>query len=181
MTYHPVTLENNTVEDQFTNLLMALDRNDKLRIIFTKANADTNGRIINELIDKFVTCNRERACAFYSLGQKRYLSVLKYCRLVIGNSSSGIIEAPSFGKPVINIGDRQKGRASADSVINCGCMEKEIQSAIELALTEEFENKAKNSRNPYEKEDTTVSIMGVIKDYLFNNKIKLKKEFYDIK
>lgn len=181
VTYHPVTLENNTVEDQFTNLLRALDRKDKLRIIFTKANADTNGRIINELIDKFVTCNRERACAFYSLGQKRYLSVLKYCRLVIGNSSSGIIEAPSFGKPVINIGDRQKGRAGADSVINCGCMEKEIQSAIELALTEEFENKAKNCRNPYEKEDTTVSIMGVIKDYLFNNKIKLKKEFYDIK
>ena len=181
VTYHPVTLENNTVEDQFTNLLGALDQNDKLRIIFTKANADTNGRIINELIDKFVTCNCERACAFYSLGQKRYLSVLKYCRLVIGNSSSGIIEAPSFGKPVINIGDRQKGRASADSVINCGCMEKEIQSAIELALTEEFENKAKNCRNPYEKEDTTVSIMGVIKDYLFNNKIKLKKEFYDIK
>ena len=181
VTYHPVTLENNTVENQFTNLLRALDRNDKLRIIFTKANADTNGRIINELIDKFVTCNRERACAFYSLGQKRYLSALKYCRLVIGNSSSGIIEAPSFGKPVINIGDRQKGRTSADSVINCGCMEKEIQSAIELALTEEFENKAKNSRNPYEKEDTTVSIMGVIKDYLFNDKIKLKKEFYDIK
>ncbi len=105
VTYHPVTLENNTVENQFTNLLRALDRNDKLRIIFTKANADTNGRIINELIDKFVTCNRERACAFYSLGQKRYLSALKYCRLVIGNSSSGIIEAPSFGKPVIVLGD----------------------------------------------------------------------------
>ena len=181
VTYHPVTLENNTVEEQFLNLLEVLDRNPKIRMIFTKANADTNGRIVNELIDKYAAQNSERACAFMSLGQKRYLSALKYCRIVIGNSSSGIIEAPSFGKPIINIGDRQKGRICADSVINCGYTQQEIQQAMETALTEEFENKAKNSRNPYEKEDTTVSIMGVIKDYLFNDKIKLKKEFYDIK
>ena len=181
VTYHPVTLENNTVEEQFLNLLEVLDRNPKIRMIFTKANADTNGRIVNELIDKYAAQNSERACAFVSLGQKRYLSALKYCRIVIGNSSSGIIEAPSFGKPIINIGDRQKGRICADSVINCGYTQQEIQQAMETALTEEFENKASNCRNPYEKENTAANIISVIKDYLLNDKIKLKKGFYDIK
>lgn len=177
VTYHPVTLENNTVEEQFLNLLKVLDRNPKIRMIFTKANADTNGRIVNELIDKYAAQNSERACAFVSLGQKRYLSALKYCRIVIGNSSSGIIEAPSFGKPIINIGDRQKGRICADSVINCGYTQQEIQQAMETALTEEFENKASNCRNPYEKENTAANIISVIKDYLLNDKIKLKKDF----
>lgn len=181
VTYHPVTLENNTVEEQFLNLLKVLDRNPKIRMIFTKANADTNGRIVNELIDKYAAQNSERACAFMSLGQKRYLSALKYCKIVIGNSSSGIIEAPSFGKPIINIGDRQKGRICADSVINCGYTQQEIQQAMETALTEEFENKARNCRNPYEKENTAANIISVIKDYLLNDKIKLKKGFYDIK
>ena len=181
VTYHPVTLENNTVEEQFLNLLKVLDRNPKIRMIFTKANADTNGRIVNELIDKYAAQNSERACAFVSLGQKRYLSALKYCRIVIGNSSSGIIEAPSFGKPIINIGDRQKGRICADSVINCGYTQQEIQQAMETALTKEFENKASNCRNPYEKENTAANIISVIKDYLLNDKIKLKKGFYDIK
>lgn len=181
VTYHPVTLENNTVEEQFLNLLKVLDRNPKIRMIFTKANADTNGRIVNELIDKYTAQNSERACAFMSLGQKRYLSALKYCRIVIGNSSSGIIEAPSFGKPIINIGDRQKGRICADSVINCGYTQQEIQQAMETALTKEFENKARNCRNPYEKENTAANIISVIKDYLLNDKIKLKKGFYDIK
>ena len=157
VTYHPVTLENNTVEEQFLNLLEVLDRNPKIRMIFTKANADTNGRIVNELIDKYAAQNSERACAFVSLGQKRYLSALKYCRIVIGNSSSGIIEAPSFGKPIINIGDRQKGRICADSVINCGYTQQEIQQAMETALTKEFENKASNCRNPYEKENTAAN------------------------
>ena len=181
VTYHPVTLENNTVEEQFLNLLKVLDRNPKIRMIFTKANADTNGRIVNELIDKYTAQNSERACAFMSLGQKRYLSALKYCRIVIGNSSSGIIEAPSFGKPIINIGDRQKGRICADSVINCGYTQQEIQQAMETALTKEFENKASNCRNPYEKENTAANIISVIKVYLLNDKIKLKKGFYDIK
>lgn len=180
VTYHPVTLENNTVEEQFLNLLKVLDRNPKIRMIFTKANADTNGRIVNELIDKYAAQNSERACAFMSLGQKRYLSALKYCRIVIGNSSSGIIEAPSFGKPIINIGDRQKGRICADSVINCGYTQQEIQQAMETALTEEFENKARNCRNPYEKENTAANIISVIKDYLLNDKINLKKRFYDL-
>lgn len=180
VTYHPVTLENNTVEEQFLNLLKVLDRNPKIRMIFTKANADTNGRIVNELIDKYAAQNSERACAFVSLGQKRYLSALKYCRIVIGNSSSGIIEAPSFGKPIINIGDRQKGRICADSVINCGYTQQEIQQAMETALTEEFENKARNCRNPYEKENTAANIISVIKDYLLNDKINLKKRFYDL-
>ena len=180
VTYHPVTLENNTVEEQFLNLLEVLDRNPKIRMIFTKANADTNGRIVNELIDKYAAQNSERACAFMSLGQKRYLSALKYCRIVIGNSSSGIIEAPSFGKPIINIGDRQKGRICADSVINCGYTQQEIQQAMETALTKEFENKASNCRNPYEKENTAANIISVIKDYLLNDKINLKKRFYDL-
>ena len=180
VTFHPVTMEKDSV-NQLKSLLSAIEEENELIYVFTKANADTNGRIVNELIDKYAAQNSERACAFMSLGQKRYLSALKYCRIVIGNSSSGIIEAPSFGKPIINIGDRQKGRICADSVINCGYTQQEIQQAMETALTEEFENKARNCRNPYEKENTAANIISVIKDYLLNDKIKLKKGFYDIK
>lgn len=181
VTYHPVTLEGETAEQQFRNLLDAIDKRKEARIIFTKANADTNGRIINALIDEYVRNNPSRTCAFTSLGQRRYLSALKYCKMVVGNSSSGIIEVPSFGKPSVNIGDRQKGRVCADSVIHCGYTSGEISAAIERAVTEEFVNRCRNVANPYEKEGTTLEIVAIIKTYLMNNKIELKKEFYDIK
>ena len=119
VTYHPVTLEDMTAERQFENILTVIDRHKEWQIIFTKANSDPNGRIINQMIDDFTGKNSGRCSAFTSLGQVRYLSTLQFCDVVMGNSSSGIIEVPSFGVPTIDIGDRQKGRVSAESVINC--------------------------------------------------------------
>ena len=180
VTYHPVTLEDNTVQEQFLALLDALDELVSMKVIFTKANADTDGRIINELIDKYVSGHPEKACAFKSLGQQRYLSALKYCDMVIGNSSSGIIEAPSFHKPTINIGDRQRGRISAESVIDCGYTKEEIVKAMKHAMSKEFREIYRNAENPYEGENTSYSIVKIIKEYLNESDIDLKKVFYDL-
>ena len=179
VTYHPVTLENDTVENQFTNLLAVLKKHKELQIIFTKANADTDGRIINQMIDQFVLENSNRSIAFTSMGQLRYLSALQYCVAVIGNSSSGIIEVPSFGIPTVDIGERQKGRVRAESVIHCGTEESEIESAVKEALSDAGREKAKQSMNPYEGVDTSKRIIEVIKKYLKQG-IVLKKHFYDI-
>lgn len=179
VTYHPVTLENTTAEEQFTNLLGVLKEQKELKIIFTKANADTDGRIINQMIDGFVLENPDRSIAFTSMGQLRYLSALQYCVAVIGNSSSGIVEAPSFGIPTVDIGERQKGRVCAESVVHCGTKKSEIESAVEEALSSEFRSKAKQVINPYEGVDTSKRIIDVIKEYL-NQDIGLKKQFYDI-
>ena len=179
VTYHPVTLENETVENQFANLLTVLKKHKELQIIFTKANADTDGRVINQMIDRFVLENSNRSIAFTSMGQLRYLSALQYCVAVIGNSSSGIIEVPSFGVPTVDIGERQKGRVRAESVIHCGTEESEIESAMKEALSDASREKAKQSMNPYEGVDTSKRIIEVIKKYLKQG-IVLKKHFYDI-
>ena len=121
----------------------------------------------------------DNAVAFASLGMIRYLSALKYCTMVIGNSSSALVEAPSFGVPTINVGDRQKGRIQADSVISCEPTKDKIDKAITLALTEEFKEKAHNTINPYGDGNTSGKIVAVIKDFLLNDKIDLKKKFYD--
>ena len=179
VTYHPVTLENDTVENQFTNLLTVLKKHKELQIIFTKANADTDGRVINQMIDQFVLENSNRSIAFTSMGQLRYLSALQYCVAVVGNSSSGIIEVPSFGIPTVDIGERQKGRVRAESVIHCGTEESEIESAMKEALSDAGREKAKQSMNPFEGVDTSKRIIEVIKKYLKQG-IVLKKHFYDI-
>lgn len=179
VTFHPVTLENNTVKEQFHNLLSAMDKHDELKYIITKANADANGVIINEMIDEYVA-GHDNVIAYPSLGMLRYLSALKYCSMVIGNSSSGIIEAPSFGIPTINIGDRQKGRIQSNSIINCRAETDSINEAIESALSSEFIKRAKNTVNPYGDGHTSNQIVNVIREYLLKNKISLKKKFYDI-
>ena len=178
ITFHPVTLEGNNSSEQFEALLSACKNHKDMKFIFTKANADANGRVINQLIDRFVEEN-DNAAAFTSLGMHRYLSSLKYCTMVIGNSSSGLLEAPSFGVPTINIGDRQKGRLQASSVINCEPTKDEIDKAITLALSEEFKESAHNTINPYGDGNTSGKIVDVIKDFLLNDKIDLKKKFYD--
>jgi GDP/UDP-N,N'-diacetylbacillosamine 2-epimerase (hydrolysing) len=178
VTFHPVTLENNKSKEQITALLDACESYNDMKFIFTKANADENGRVINLMIDDFVEKN-DNATAFTSLGMKKYLSAMKYSAMVIGNSSSGIIEAPSFGVPTINIGDRQKGRMQADSVINCGPVKENIKSAIELALSDDFKNKAKSTINPYGDGNTSKKIVDKIKDFVLNERICLKKEFND--
>jgi GDP/UDP-N,N'-diacetylbacillosamine 2-epimerase (hydrolysing) len=179
ITFHPSTLEEESVMKQFNELLKACNEHKELNYIFTKANADANGRIINKLIDKYAYEN-ENVTSFTSLGMLRYLSTLKYCKMVIGNSSSGLIEAPSFGIPTINIGDRQKGRLCSDSVIHCTADEHVITKSIDLALSNEFQEKAKRTNNPYGDGKTSDKIVEVLKYYMIIDKINLKKQFYNI-
>lgn len=180
VTFHPVTLESNTSKEQFQNLLEVLNNRKDMKFIITKANSDTNGRIINKMIDDFSNKNSDRIVAFTSMGIIRYLSAMKYCSFVIGNSSSGIIEAPSFKIPTINIGDRQKGRIQAKSIVNCEPNKEDIEKAIEIALSNEFDEKINNMVNPYGDGNTSERIYKIIDEKL-GDKIELKKEFFDIK
>lgn len=179
LTYHPVTLEDATSEEQFRNILDVLDAHKEISVIFTKANSDMNGRIINRMIDNYVRSNSKRCVAYASLGQLRYLSTLQYCDAVVGNSSSGIIEVPSFKIPTVNIGDRQKGRVRAESVIDCGNGKEEIDIALNKALSIEFRNQIGKVVNPYEGYRTTDRIIEVISKAL-DDGINIKKKFFDI-
>lgn len=179
VTFHPVTLEKETSKTQFENLLESLDNLNDTSIIFTKANADSDGRIINQLIDEYVKNNSEKATAYSSMGQVRYLSAMQYASMVVGNSSSGIIEAPSFNLPTVNIGDRQKGRIQAESVINCEPTTTSIEEAISIALTSEFREKIEQMKNPYGEGNTSQKILDLLKQYLESEKT-LKKSFYDL-
>jgi GDP/UDP-N,N'-diacetylbacillosamine 2-epimerase (hydrolysing) len=177
ITYHPVTLENNSTEEQFTELLNALDEFKNLKFIFTKPNADANGRVIIKLIDEYVNKNAEKAIAFTSLGQKRYLSLMQFAAAVVGNSSSGIIEAPSFNIPTVNIGDRQKGRVAAESVIQTQNNSNSIKNGINKAISIDFQAFCKTIQNVYGDGNTTERIIEILKQ---NSKIDLKKPFYDV-
>lgn len=179
VTFHPVTLENGTAQKQFNELLEAFEIYNNMNFIFTKANADTNGRIINKMMEEYAA-KRENVFLFESLGALRYLSILKYAVAVIGNSSSGLIEAPSFLIPTIDIGDRQKGRIRADSVIHCEPIKSEICKALDMALSLEFKEKIKKVQNPYGNGDTSKKIAKILKENLLTQRIDLKKQFYDI-
>lgn len=176
VTFHPVTLENNTAGKQFQEVLLALKEFPQFKIIFTKANADMDGRVINQMIDTFVEQNPDRTCSFTSMGQLRYLSTMRQVTAVVGNSSSGIIEAPSLKVPTINIGDRQKGRIKAPSIIDCQPTKKAITESLELAISPSFQETAQKVCNPYEKKGTTAAILQKLKEYDLNS--ILKKEFY---
>ena len=173
-TYHPVTLSNMSSETQVLNLLEALDDYKDYHIIFTYSNSDTNSQIIIKRIQEYVDRNEGRCMFIPSLGQQRYFSALKYMTAVIGNSSSGIIEVPSFGIPTLDIGDRQKGRIAADSVIHCGYSLEEIKEGLDKVLT----YGKKTIDNPYYKEGTCDAIMNVIKTYPLGNLVH--KHFYDL-
>ena len=179
VTFHPVTLEANQVEEQFYELVKAIDGHKEMKFIFTKANADAYGRSINRMIDNYVR-EQENAIGVASLGTVKYLSALKYCCMVIGNSSSGLIEAPSFHIPTINIGDRQKGRLQAQSVINCEPVEKDILAAIDKASSNSFQQLLSTVINPYGDGNTSDKVVEAIKRYLQMDEINLKKKFYDI-
>jgi GDP/UDP-N,N'-diacetylbacillosamine 2-epimerase (hydrolysing) len=178
VTFHPVTLDNASAEQQFTELVEALSYFKVAKIIFTKPNADNDGRVIIKLIDEFVSNNPTNAKSFISLGQLRYLSAIKHCQVVIGNSSSGLIEVPSFKKPTINIGDRQQGRIEAESVISCKPEKKSIIEAINVSLSEEFQNQLPNIKNPYGEGNSSVKILDTILSKSVDN--ILKKNFYNI-
>lgn len=178
ITYHPVTLDGEKVQEQFRNLLNALEKKDEIRLIFTLPNSDTGGRVIIPMIYDFVERHRERAVAFTSLGQLRYLSALQYVTAVAGNSSSGILEVPSFGKPTLNIGRRQQGRLKADSVVDCGTSEKEITEGLDMVLSDECIQRAVNTSNPYEKKDTAGVILNILKTYPLSGIVR--KTFYNL-
>ena len=179
LTFHPVTLEHNTAEIQIGELIKAIKHYPEITFICTKANADMSGRIINDSLQKCAE-TQKNIILFDSLGLKRYLSLLSYAEFVIGNSSSGIIEVPSFKIPTINIGDRQKGRTQARSVINCIPKADNIIEAISTALSEEFKNSICNIVNPYGDGNASEVIVNVTKEFLLNNKLKIQNSFYDI-
>jgi GDP/UDP-N,N'-diacetylbacillosamine 2-epimerase (hydrolysing) len=179
VTFHPVTLENSTASQQFQELLDAIDTLEDTNILFTKANSDTNGRIINKMIDEYAAKNSHKSVGFTSLGQLRYLSALQYVDAMLGNSSSGLLEAPSFKIGTINIGDRQKGRIKADSVINCVANEKAVLEAFKKLYSKEFQNGLANIQNPYGDGCASEKIIEELKRVDLINIIK--KSFYNIK
>ena len=178
ITFHPVTLENSSAREQFGEILKALDELEETNFIFTKANSDTDGDVINKMIDEYVRQNPQKAAAFVSLGQLRYLSAIKFVDIVLGNSSSGLLEVPSFKKATINIGDRQKGRARASSVIDVRPVKEEILAAIKRAYSKEFEQTLKDAINPYDGGNPSKKMVKILKEIKLDG--ILKKKFYDI-
>jgi len=177
VTFHPVTLENSTSGEQFSELLSALDELKDTKIIFTKPNSDSGNQEIIDLIDKYVK-NKANTVAFSSMGALKYLSALQYVDGAVGNSSSGIVEVPSFKIGTINIGDRQKGRIEAKSIINCMPVKKDILNAINKLYSNEFKNGLKDIKSPYKQENTSDKILNILKCYNLDN--ILKKTFYDL-
>jgi GDP/UDP-N,N'-diacetylbacillosamine 2-epimerase (hydrolysing) len=177
VTFHPVTLESNSGA-QFQNLLYVLDELQETNIIFTKANADPGGSVINRMIDEYVSENITKSVVFASMGHLRYFSTIQYVDAVVGNSSSGIIEVPSFKTGTINIGDRQKGRMKAKSVIDCSPDKNDIIKAFEQLYSEDFQKKIMQVSNPYDGWNTAGKIVHILKSEI--NNLELKKEFYNI-
>ena len=178
VTFHPVTMENNTAEKHFIELLNALKTLNHTRFIFTHPNSDTDGRVIRDLIESFTENNNDISISFQSMGRVNYLSSLQFIDGVVGNSSSGLAEAPSFKIGTINIGDRQKGRLKAKSIIDCEPTTDSIKNAIETLYSEDFQRMLLTVVNPMGEGDATEKIMAIIK----NDSIpkELKKEFYDL-
>lgn len=178
VTYHPVTLSSSNPSDDINALFDALDEHSELRVIFTMPNSDTGGQVIAEAIEQYATQHTNRVRAYKSLGMKRYLSVMKYCTAVVGNSSSGILETPSFHIPTLNIGSRQDGRIAATSVYNCATDKASISAGLDYILSPEFRAIASKAQNPYEKKGTAQAIFDVISTYPLEGIIK--KEFYNL-
>ena len=178
ITFHPVTLEDNTSKNFIKELLYALDSFRDFQLIFTMPNADTDNDIIKQEIDLFVKRNAN-STYFTSLGTLKYLSIMSYITMVIGNSSSGLLEAPIFKIPTINLGNRQKGRLRTKSVIDCRTDKKFIKDSINLALSKRFRDSLRSNVSPYEKNGTAKAIIKQIEN-IDLVKIK-KKKFHDIK
>ncbi|MFA6126534.1 MAG: UDP-N-acetylglucosamine 2-epimerase [Bacteroidales bacterium] len=177
VTYHPETLDAGKAGEQIADLLAALDKLPDTHLIFTMPNTDTGHRIIVDRIKAFVQSRTDRTRLFASMGQLNYLSTMKLVDAVVGNSSSGIIEAPSFGIGTINIGKRQDGRLRADSVIDCGTNEEEITAAFATLYSPAFQEKLKAVVNPYGTGGAAEKIISVLKQVDFNSLII--KRFYD--
>ncbi|MED1801453.1 UDP-N-acetylglucosamine 2-epimerase [Brevibacillus porteri] len=178
VTYHPESLSHIDPVMAVHALFEAMDAFPEAKVIITKPNADTGSRGILQMIDKYAANQPERVFAFTSLGQVRYLSTMKYCNVVIGNSSSGIVEAPILKKPTVNIGNRQSGRLKAASIIDCGGTAQEIKSAIEKSLSDGFQDRVSKVTSLYGEGNTAEKIKHVLKHADIHSVIV--KKFYDI-
>ena len=178
VTFHPETLSNTPVDVQCQQLLDAIAEQNESYFIFTSANADTNGRIINDMISSFVQKNPGMSCFFSSLGSLKFLSILSLADAIVGNSSGGIIEAPSLKTPTINIGNRQKGRVQPNSIVNCDCSKKEILKAFKKVKSKSFKYKVAAAVNPYGDGKTSSRIIQILRDIDFQN--LRPKSFYNI-
>jgi len=180
VTYHPVTLQKNRVGIEISELLESLMGFHDIFWIITMPNADTGGRIIIEMIEKFASENPKKVKSFASLGQLKYISLLKHSVVMVGNSSSGLIEAPSFELPVVNIGDRQHGRIRAQNVIDVPeCTKNSVGDAIKKAVSKEFRGILKGMRSPYGDGPISEQILNKLKtvpDY----KYPIKKRFFEV-
>lgn len=177
VTFHPVTLETATASDQMAELLIALAELKDTQLIFTLPNADTDSRALIKMVENFVE-QHHNAHAYTSLGQLRYLSCIAQVDGVVGNSSSGLLEVPSFGKGTINIGDRQHGRLQATSVINSAPDRKSIAAAIKKLYSSDFQVSLSEVRNPYGEGGASEKIVTTIKNYSMDG--IAKKVFYDL-
>jgi len=178
ITFHPVTLEDGTSQKYFESLLNALSEINDAYLIFTLSNSDSDGRVIKRMINDFVKCRPEKTISFTSMGSLNYLSTLQFIDGVVGNSSSGLAEAPTFKIGTINIGDRQNGRMKAESIIDCNPGQKSITKAIKKLYSKEFQNKLMTVSNPYGNGKATGKIIEILKKKKIPD--HLKKEFYDL-
>lgn len=176
-TYHPVTMEND-IDYSIEEFVKAIQCFTNIQFVITKSNADQGGSHINELLDEAKKQN-ENIHVYSSLGVIRYLSLMQSALFVLGNSSSGIIETPSFGIPTVNIGDRQRGRLQADSIINCNSDAESIVKAIKKAIEGDFLNKCKDVVSPYGDGNASEKIAQKIVEVVNSGQIDLKKKFYD--
>lgn len=177
VTFHPVTREAGKAQEQIQALLAALEQDSGLHVLFTGVNADASGQVIAAAIERFVKQHPQRAKYVLSLGQHRYFDAVRCVDAVVGNSSSGIIEVPSLGVPVINIGNRQQGRVQAESILNCPPEPAAVRQALETAFSKEFKAMARSVTNPYEQDETVGSILAQFKHC---DTLSLKKEFYSM-
>lgn len=176
VTYHPVTLDNQNAKTRINELLMALDTFPDAKVIFTYPNADKDGRSLIEEITQWTNKNKNRAKIFISLGQQIYLSLMREVDVVIGNSSSGIIEAPALKQATVNIGDRQKGRLKATSVIDSREGKTNIVTAIKHALSDEMRDSLPQTKSLY----GSGKVSFKIKEILKSKELTLQKSFFDI-
>ena len=176
VTYHPVTLGDEDPVESFKALLEALEHFHSHQVIITYPNADDGGREIIPLIESYASSNSGRVLAIPSLGQMRYLSSVKYADVVIGNSSSGVIEVPSFNVPTVNIGVRQQGRLAAKSVLHCSATVDGILDAIALAVSRNYKKEDEKILNPYGQGNASIKVIKMIKSFDFSR----MKVFYDL-
>ncbi len=177
VTFHPATLDQGSATAQMEELLAALDTLENTHLIFTLPNADTRGRVLGQMVEAYVA-KRPNARAYASLGQLRYLSTVAQVDAVVGNSSSGLTEVPSFRMATINIGDRQKGRLKAASVIDCEPQRESIKAALTIAYSADFQTTLRETCNPYGDGGASEKVLHILENYDFTS--SLKKMFHDL-